>query len=1631
MANEIYSEILAEFANGINLDVDPSVQPKGSRRYTLNTVEHSSSGKINLSNELSNVSSTVFPKDYVPIGDRYISNGETFIILQNQSLGRQSLGIVNKSDTYVEMVSTGILGLDMRYQCDIRFRIRRGNERVVYWTDGLNNARSLNLDRLYNYYTLAYKNYLKIGGDPASYTLEKWDVDSFSLIKSYNSIPSFDEVQILEFGQVEPGSYNFAIQYVDEDLNPTEWVNVSNTVNIFNDSLDLSYERIRGSRNIDSATQSFPKANKTIQLTIGHLDKEFPYYRIGVIKAVGGTGVPTKVLASALNSTYNSTFLYAGNDNELTEVAIGDILIDKEVIYQPKHLEQMENVLLLLNTKGKGINWCDFQQYASSIKSDLVTESVILNSAFDDPNVKDANYTFKFRDYMPGEVYSFAAVYVFSDGYVSPAFHIPGRSKYDNSKMLYHEIEGTYIDTHNCTTGAGGYWGFDYHGDSLKDKPVRHHRFPFRNNGKTLINGTYYPNADKPLVTSVKTSTTLNRYKLTLAIVVNPNYVPTPPDTNTGYPVDSTGAALSIGYTFNMMQKNSSNIISYSGVLTDADMGKEFTIYDDTAELQQYFNYGTSYYEVDKNCQLATYQTSSNPRFVLTPFYSPYVVDRLSSVDSSEIFGITFSNIRKPHPDVIGFYIVRQERLDEDRFIIDNGVFGAMTTNNGYNSFGLWMPKDYYPVDACGKKATSPRQLTRSDSAIWFFSPEYEYLQKKTPFTTLVPEGTYDETDCLLPTISDMDNSPCNEQASKGVYINDVQAGTTYNPDVHKKKDKDDDGFDLLVGYRNYDVAFNKLPVTGITIPKQINTTYLAAAAYQNYNSNTYYNVSVDNKIGVYVTDNKAVSPNLFHNTAGNTGRMIYCSMTRDNATSYSDFMTREYYKEHNNLIPFSAPTVNTVNIFNGDAAISATNMVSSVFYDIVGAARPKKNSLWKIITGAILIAAGIALAFVSGPAGLALSIAEITTLTTASISIGVSLITAGINFNQMSAMIQTEYGKGLKETIEDGSVYECIRGSTDDSGNVRSDSVETEDDTIRWFADRVSNVYIESTIPMGLRTGLTCGVTDFTDAPVAYDENNFRSYLTEKLTSFDRDQGSGRLYRGFASAEIYDINLDYLRFNKQKAFTHLPLEYDCLSDPQEIYPKRIWQSQQSFQEELTDNYHSFLPNNYVDIEGEHGDITGCYKLGNNLYIQTAEATWQLPQHQQERVTNEIVSFIGTGTMFDILPRKIVDDDKGSLGTLHKWANCKTRMGMLSVSTTEHKIFFHADKITEISEDGLRYYCMDNIREFLATQLDSIGLTFTNTNNPYNPYGTGYHSTYDPIHDRVLITKKDYLLLPDKLDSLVVCSNPAIRPVSEFCFNTIDQCFYQGANKIPFTDRNYFEDKSFTLSFSLITRKWVSWHSYLPTFYLHAKEAMFSYIPSYNNLWKHNQQGTYHTFYNIYYPHILEGVLKSESLSDIMFEDITIRTRAYFYSNSSRQYAEKRFVTFNKVTIYNERQCSGELYMDVKETKPNPQFYLTQQTARVAGSIIIDKIKENWNINGFRDYIIDYNDSLFTSDWLSISTQYPIDKVVNGTIVSFNKDWMQLETFKGRYVVFRLKFDNFDSVNLITDFLLSTTQVSL
>ena len=127
------------------------------------------------------------------------------------------------------------------------------------------------------------------------------------------------------------------------------------------------------------------------------------------------------------------------------------------------------------------------------------------------------------------------------------------------------------------------------------------------------------------------------------------------------------------------------------------------------------------------------------------------------------------------------------------------------------------------------------------------------------------------------------------------------------------------------------------------------------------------------------------------------------------------------------------------------------------------------------------------------------------------------------------------------------------------------------------------------------LRKGATIGITDFMDTNIVnsedikatgqkifdydsdptsatgVDEANtvHQTYLLEKLTVVDTDKGDGRLFKGIPNAELYEINEDYRRRNKEKTtgnYKLIDIILTCLTDA-------IIETHSSSSQKKTQNY--------------------------------------------------------------------------------------------------------------------------------------------------------------------------------------------------------------------------------------------------------------------------------------------------------------------------------------------------------------------------------------------------------------------------------------------------------------------------
>lgn len=1846
---------------GLHTDSSPLDQPKGTYTMAWNAINEASDGNNNfISNEQSNELCGQITVGYKPIGDIYISDGNTLVFSTDGT--NSEIGIIDSDCNYTVQVNTDCLNFQITNQIDAVFRVRKGCERTVYFTDGLNSVRYFNIDKPEDF---------KVLGD--------WDCELFNLFLPIQNA-CFNDFEILEQGRLKYGVYSFALQYLDADFNPTKWSYITQPIPIFSAPLNVPYISITGNSNYDTDSLGgvgYP-SNKAIKFSLTDLDDRYPYYRIAAIESTSFNGNTTRVLISSEKEITKTTFIYDGNEEAYTLGDINEIRIQPEPIDSAQHIEQIENRLVLGNVKGREINFCSFQQYASQITSRYVVKIAGANSlkpegGVGEGNSKDPNTYWQARGYMGDEVYAFGIVYVFKDGYESPAYHIPGTNglyedcenpcvtgsstlnclrvreqapdlalcsgdvtsytvNYTLNGVAYsynrtinttddiiigwneivcseYPIENLEIlvENNNCTayieevplyefalpaeiapgdigvtwwrmdnkndgtdawgfvgpvyarekktftcvgglppivpgwtllvddcattntatfvrespkfiqgatgilnvtdqsytlcttcpcnppypnnstlwligqtgdwtsilyrdcTDTGGigefkywirsqslypgsvsittqniskicpdekittwnnniahlyenetaynalpaeeqlfywqayntaaptnstegymaywqspfstypsildcegndYWGTDNCGNTLTGQPIRHHKFP-----------------DRSIVPQYVNNETTEQYQSTLVIEIK--YISDQTDLDTLY---GTNTVLDLTVDYDL------DGIPQTGVDIDIEKTQFIATTDpvpDAFEIIQIIVItviGNGVSGIDNVTFSGTIGTDPNMTITNVSVLNNKQITPNTDIEVQNL-GIKFDNITYPHPDIVGHYIVRGDRDEFNRTVIAKGI------SNSTHESGA----DNYDYNLFSYFAGGPNDNSGSATPIFNQSDNYNYLfTAEGLFQRDYPKGTYVKQENRFIDVHSL---------NLGNYDTSLEFDDLSEFGAGKGRSAAfGDGYAVLSDVRKITYAGVEPQVRMRRLLKSI---VLNGLSYDtNFVPNRkLYNCSQTNIVQII----EIAYPGM-HSASNKNIPYVAVKSDRD---IHPDLLSIQYYRTHNCVIN----NVDENLIFGGDIFVGPLEMGNTIYYQF-------SDSIWDtVLLIAAVVVAVVATIFTAGVAapGLAAGLGAVGVAVTGGTAgaifsgIAITALVAGIvavNALTINQMILSMKEEGLQTVLQEDEEVQNLSDTTKNS--------------IEYINEFISGVYVESTINLGYRQDHTA----YTPGIFYKGEQDIRAYFRDKLMIFDETADARKdrwTHRGLVIPEVYHYNPDYSKYNLDNVYVPLPETYDCCSPCLETHPTRVHYSQQSFQEETADNFRVFLPNNYRDIEAEKGEITNIFRRNNNLYIHTEDALWNLPQNVQERITGDLISFIGTGEYFSIPPRLISDDDLGSAGSKHKWATIKTDTGVFFIDEKNADIYYFSQTngLKPISNAGMRNFFKNNLTSFLAKQFKQLTDTkFANFNNPANPNGTGYHVVYDTRHERLILTKRDYLILDDYTASFVIATtSPVDGSVTgivdgQLFYDTTTQAFKLGTGvntyvPVELGDADYFENKSFTISYSLLSQSWISFHSYIPLYYIYIHNQFYSFVR--NGIWKHGVTGAYQTFYGTRYPHVIEYISISSPTITRLWDELLLQTMARVYNALEKEFNDEESITFNKAVFYNSKQASGLLNLIVKDN--NSENYLSNQIVNIGGDqITIDRNERNWTLNEIRDYRIDYGSPIWTKEWSAIKNDFPIDKVINISTIDYAKLWTDLQVMRDKYLVIRLIFDNFDNVNLITNY---------
>jgi hypothetical protein len=1504
------------FNKGIFTDTDELNQPQGTIRFGLNSQLEAKEGSLNdVSSEEGNEICSELPEGYEIIGDSTLDNNDKLLILSNNITS--IIGIQDCLCQFKVLIKSSCFGWKTYKPLDKVWRLKGGCSRIFYITDGLNKIYNINIDELKIYLSeeVINDNALETDEDKINYTNENdlWDCEKLKLFPNIKLPRLYLDAVLDSGGRIPVGTIAFTIRYLDADLNPTHWLYDTNFIDIVDETLSSDYNIIDGGISgqqdlFEDNSNALPPTTKSVRLKIEELDNTFVYYQIGVLESTSGLGIIdyVRVLPQRLIPTsLEEYFTYTGpNSTSDTTTSIADVVQPRTVIDGADHIDQIDNTLLLLNTKEKVRDWSKFQKYASKIGTKYIT---IKGSKDNIANLSPKSPTlyFEYKTHMRDEIYPYSILYLFNDATLSPAFHVPGRPI--DANPLTCETIGSTLDittTQKCLVvtlppithpGSLLYIGLNYTIDGVTKSyitnvditnynliPYRHVIECFETTSVVEVTFflTFYVNAPTPLLPTAAFYGIENNINTTSTATSAANI----PNPILGW--DSTE------YDYDINNPNHSYIpIPQNNKIKRWEAYNTAIKLTDSSGIMSYWESKNTYPPI-KDCDGESIWGTDVCGNLLenTPIrhhkFPDASLEPIQNDTELIYMGVEFFNIEIPQEyadEIVGYYIVRGIRDEINKTVLDKGILDRTEYYKGVPTQNS-QDESHYTYLRSATSLDNSGTFGRDYSTVVFHSPKGFFNRDSFIATHYKTERMYN--------VSQAPNmlawGPSSRQFRFFRFHNegDVSPINFLSSPITQSKYVD-----------RIEINFAPTEPVGTTLEGYKVINYLVSNPF--YISRLSRNVTFGQDSGLF--------PDTF---------AFYASI-KSYRDVFSNLETIKYQMTHHNYVNKNATSFK---LFGGDTFISKLDF---------------------------------------------------------------TLQDLDESRSYMSAYVESEINSEL-----------------------RHDGIDICDTHYK------GSYNVNQT-----QTGFT------SDPP-----HRKWLYRFNQSQEFEDAEVPEKFY---SCHDYWAYNPSFSISNIERVFFHIPFSFNyckkCLGE----FPYRIYYSLRSFQEEQVDSYKVILPNNYTDILGDQGSITDSFIDKDRLFVHTNKSLWALQTKPNQIVGSESTIFIGTGDFLSIPPRKLVSTEYGYAGSTDKWATIVTEHGTFFIDSNFGKVFLFNNNLEEISQNGMSNWFEENLTlQFPKAFFKLIGLVFSNTEfTGFN--SIGFKSVYDPRYKRIILSKKDFI----PTDRFLSMFQRALDLTKEIPAPNRNHIYYDLNSKrffrqfqngkfeyIDFINKEYFKNKSWTLSYNAYLKVWDSFHSYLPNYMFNDNSTFYTFLRGYSSLnqnqipvnytWKHNVPN-FQSYYNVTYPLVVDYIVLTKDVSDKVFESIQYISRVKRLDTISEQNMDITNETFTEFYCYNVDQITSNNLIKIKD--------LPYESVTFNKGVSLAKRVDNvFKIsNNIRDIGINRNiSSLFSTNWND--AEYAqffdvdgygngyIDRVPNELSRSLDKNVYQRARMKGKYIGVRL-----------------------
>jgi hypothetical protein len=1455
MADQEQGNIRQEFnlgRTGLNMDSSVNQVEKGKLTYALNaSIENFDATAVNYQNEPGNELCLNFPENFHLIGTHFIQEKNQHIFfLTNPETGASQIGYMNNNDcvyhTYVEGAC-------------LNFNINNPIQKVVhkisnctteiYWTDGLNPRRYLDLENI-PYITTFTDDVIC---DPV--VIPVLDCNKLKIQPNF-SIPNLTINSIINGGELKAGTYQFAIQYCSAQGDAyTSYYSVTNPTPIANPQLTTT--------NFDYVV------GKSIVIDISNIDLTgyFEYYNLAVIKTINDI-TSVQLVGTYFIDSATKQITYTGQNQTAISLSTADIF-EKFPYYDiAQDLTAVQDVLVW--DQLTSIDKINYQQIANKIDLQWQTYKIPAGENYAD----ELNAT-NLRGYLRDEVYAFEIVFLLKNGKQTDGFHIPGReataddlvtvNKSSNDDYIGEGTSAPYWKIYNTASVIGtavgpnignatpyqygefAYWesGEEYPCNtlvwgSLAGTPIRHHKFP------------------DVLVSPIFESQT-------------PNYSnPELQTANALYPIGvkiSTQQVASLINNSNLTAEQKADIVAYKIVRGDRSTNKSIVAKGMLRNVGTYNREGTDYYypnypyndiktdpfllaqnnAYNSQCQTFKVVVTTAGTLQYTDCYSGEVVAIDMPLSMTTICSVTvplvikgaatFTNVTAiaytltaygsstafTYTDPVSLVSVNTTVTPNTPLTVSSTTVPAYVSgSNKYTILEATNNKNTncYPVNLNGFGDSSKYRMVFNSPETSFGQPYLGNILKlesavfgggKAHFVQVKKHALYK----LVSKQAQVDalNSSYNiakitgtldatamftaYQAYLQIYINGISkrnfaysfnsvAQYDYNANIDNGlgvKQRELSLYQYLIpgvqsvgdihnvnNYQRESSVYLKTPDTISALPFAEKTPSLVVAGNSLITDDSRFTISQKNNCGAPEMQEpiKVVSYyGSIKNININQWGQMYSYNTID--TGFQKKLT-------------DVAGVETV--FGGDTFIGRfayktklpffiDNRVgapddSDIFYDELGnVAYPQYwYSSRSILSN-----------YMAGP-----------TLMKNIISVKAHYFDCPNDYT------------ALQNTTTTTSTTPAPGSTT------MSDSTYSYDGKMYLFAYGIPYYYVESSINVDLRQAFNNLEGDFYPHVSSGIPDN---WLQQSVVPIQFDN-------------TYTYNVTYSKQNKENYFSHLPVDWDdnqCYTN----FPFRaIYSEAQADNPSVRVNsWLNYAPISYFDFPQNYGNLVSLDGIQNKAILARFENKSLLYNTLLTMNTsNPQAAYLGNPSLFRSAPPiDFAETDLGYVGSQNKFL-LKIPNGQITIDAKRGQVFLIGGiggQIQDLSAFG------SGLNKFFTDHLAFEILRYypnADTDNHFN--ACGLHGVYDSKYDRIIISKLDYIPQPQYVGVIQYDAT-----TGEYYIN---KAYGQLTLRkvVDLTDREYFCNKSWTLSYSVNTQSWVSFHSYIPNFYIAENNFFYS-----------------------------------------------------------------------------------------------------------------------------------------------------------------------------------------------------------